>query len=125
MNTFYIEPPIELFERIIMRIHKEERVLVLRRVILFSITLVVSVVGFFPALNMLISDFNQSGFLNFLSLIFSDFPTVVKYWQSFAMILLESLPALSLALFLAILLTLSQSIKSLTKDVKFVIKAQA
>ena len=123
--TIYIEPPIGLFEKIIKRIHREERLLILRRVILFSITLIGSLIGFFPALNMLLSDFNQSGFLRFFSLAFSDFSTVTTYWQSFAMILLETLPAISLALFLAVLVTFLQSIKSLSKDVKTIIKATA
>ena len=118
MKDFYIEPPIGLLEKIMKRIHREERILVLRRIIIFSITLVISVIGFFPAFSMLIADFNQSGFLQFSSLMFSDFSTVSTYWQSFTMTLLQTLPALSLALFLAVLLTFLQSIKSLTKDVK-------
>jgi len=116
--TTIIEPPAGLLEKIIKRIHREERILVLRRVIIFSITLLASVIGLFPTYSMLASDLSQSGFFRFLSLTFSDFSVVTAYWQSFAMILLQSLPALSLALFLAIILTFLQSIKSLTKDVK-------
>ena len=124
MENFYIEPPIGLFEKIINRIHKEERVLVLRRVVLFSTTLLISLVAFFPAFSMLMADFSHSGFLNFFSLAFSDSSTVMKYWQSFTMTLLEAIPALSLALFLAILLTFLQSIKSLTKYAKlFTVKS--
>jgi hypothetical protein len=52
--------------------------------------------------------------------MFSDFSSVAAYWQSFAMILLETLPAISLALFLAIILVFLQSIKSLTKDIKII-----
>jgi hypothetical protein len=122
MKDFYINPPFGLLDKILKRIHKEERLLVLRRVIIFSIILLASAVGFFPAFNMLAADLNQSGFLRFLSLTFSDFPIVTTYWQSFVMILLESLPALSLALFLAILLAFLQSIKSLTRDVKIILK---
>ena len=124
MEKFLIEPPIGLFEKIINRIHKEERVLVLRRIIIFSTTLVISLIGFFPALSLLMSGLNQSGFLNFFSLMFSDSSTIMTYWQSFAMVLLQTLPALSLALFLAVLLTLLQSIKSLTKYAKlFTVKS--
>lgn len=110
-----MELPAGLFEKIIKRIHKEERLLVLRRVVLFSVTLAGSGVAFFPALNMLLSDFNQSGFLRFFSLTFTDFSTVMTYWKSFSMALLQTLPAISLALFLAVLLTFLQSIKSLIK----------
>ena len=124
MEKFLIEPPIGLFEKIINRIHKEECVLVLRRIIIFSTTLVISLIGFFPALSLLMSGLNQSGFLNFFSLMFSDSSTIMTYWQSFAMVLLQTLPALSLALFLAVLLTLLQSIKSLTKYAKlFTVKS--
>lgn len=116
MNYFYIEPPTGLMEKILKRIHKEERILVLRRVILFSLLFVGSITGFFPTLNMLVSDFNQSGFLKFLSLTFSDFSAVTTHWQSFAMVLLQTLPALSLALFMAVLLAFLQSVKSLTHE---------
>ncbi len=119
MNTnFSIEPPKGLLEKILKRIHKEERILVLRRTIIFSATLIASIIGFVPAFNMLSADFSRSGFLNFLSLIFSDFSSVMPHWQNLAMILLESLPAVSLALFLAIVLTFLQSIKSLSKNIK-------
>jgi hypothetical protein len=74
-----------------------------------------------PSLKILLSDFSQSGFIHFFSLMFSDFPAVTTYWQSFTMILLESLPAVSLALFLAVVLVFLQSVKSLNRDVKFII----
>jgi hypothetical protein len=107
--------PSGLLEKVLKRIHREERLLVFRRIILFSITLTVSLVGFLPAFNMLLADFKQSGFLQFLSLTFSDFSIVVTYWKSFVMTLLQTLPAISLALFMTVLLTFLQSIKSLIK----------
>ncbi len=120
MTNFEIEPPYGLLDKILTRIHKEERILVLRRIILFSTTLIISIIGFIPSFKILASDLSQSGFINFLSLIFSDFSSVATYWQSFSMILLETLPAVSLAIFLAVLLILFQSIKSLTKNVKII-----
>ena len=125
MTFSLIEPPIGLYEKIMKRIHQKERVLVLRRVIIFSTTLIISLVSFFPVVSMLMYDFNQSGFLQFSSLMFSDTSSVMTYWRSFMMTLLETLPALSLALFLAVLVTFLQSIKSLTKDVKTIIRATA
>ena len=125
MNFSLIEPPIGLYEKIITRIHHKERVLILRRVIVFSTTLIISLVLFFPVVSMLMYDINQSGFLQFSSLMFSDTSSVMTYWRSFMMTLLETLPALSLALFLAVLVTFLQSVKSLTKDVKNIIRATA
>jgi hypothetical protein len=121
MNNFFIEPPIGLFEKILKRIHREERLLVLRRVFIFSATLICSVFGFMPAGKMLLSDFNQSGFLRFFSLIFSDFSTVATYWQSFMLALLETLPVISILALLAIVLVFLQSIRLLSKDVKTII----
>jgi len=115
-----INPPKGLLEKILKRIHKEERLLVLRRIIIFSVMLTGSLLAFVPVLKILLSDFGQSGFINFLSLIFSDFSSVATYWQSFAMILLETLPAVSLALFLAVLLIFLQSAKSLIKNIKII-----
>jgi len=115
-----IQPPKGLLERILKRIHREERLLVLRKVIIFSAILMGSLAGLVPSLKMLLSDFSRSGFVNFFSLIFSDFSVAMMYWQSFTMILLETLPALSSALFLAVLLIFLQSIKYLMKNLKII-----
>ena len=113
-----IEPAKDLLEKIIKRIHKEERVLVLRKTICFSALLILSLFAFTPAYKTLMLDLNQSGFLNFSSLVISDFSSVLTHWQSFGLILLETLPVISLALFLAVVLTFLQSLKSLTKTSK-------
>lgn len=118
MIGFYVEPPKELYKTIIKRIRKEERLLVLRRTILFSGLLIASIFSIIPSAKILFSDFSQSGFLHFFSLMFSDFSVVTHYWQSFAMILLETLPAASLVLVLTILLVALQSAKSLVKNIK-------
>jgi hypothetical protein len=118
--TENIEPPFGLLEKVLKRIRKEERLLVFRRTSIFSITLIGSFIGFIPALKMLLSDVGRSGFLNFFSLTFSDFSLVTAHWQSFSMILLETLPVVSLALFLALLLVFLQSAKSLTKNIKII-----
>jgi len=117
-EDFNLEPPNGLLEKILIRIHREERILVLRKTIIFSTTLALSLIALVPSFNVLLSDLSQSGFINFFSLMFSDLSVVTKYWQNFAMILLETLPTLSLALFLAIILTFLQSAKSLFENIK-------
>lgn len=124
-NIFNIEPPKGLLEKIMKRIHREERLLVLRRIIIFSAMLIGSVAAFVPSFKTLSADLSQSGFLRFFSLIFSDFSSIRMYWQSFTMILLETLPVVSVVIFLAVLLAFLESIKHLTKDVKTIIKAAA
>jgi hypothetical protein len=119
-NNLNSEPPNGLLEKILKRIHKEERLFVLRRTIIFSTALITSAIAMIPALQLLLSDFSQSGFINYLSLVFSDFSLITAYWKNFLMILLETLPAVSLALFLAVLLTFLQSTKSLIKNIKII-----
>lgn len=119
-NTF-INPPDGLLEKIMYRIHVEERVLALRKIIIFSIIFIASIISIIPAYTTLLSDLSSTGFLNFFSLIFSDFSSITSYWKSFSMILLETIPALSLAIFLAIFITFLQSIISLTKNAKIII----
>jgi len=112
------EPSPELFLKIIKRIHKEERFLALKKIFGVSLILLISIIAFIPATNFLISEIKNSGFLQFASLAFSDFDIVKTYWKNFAFTILETLPALSLALCLVILLTFLQSIKSLSKNIK-------
>lgn len=112
------DPRPQLLGIILEKIHKEERIFVIKHVVLFLIIFVCSIIGIVPAFNMLASDISSSGFNHFFSLIFSDFSSVTTYWQSFGMILLETLPAVSLALFLAVVLTFLESAKFLTKDIK-------
>lgn len=119
-NNFQIEPPKGLLEKVLKRIHREERILVLRKIIIFSAMLAISISGFVPSLKIFLSDLSQSGFISFLSLAFSDFSAITAYWQNFLMILLETLPAISLALFLAFLLMLLQSVRSLAKNIKII-----
>ena len=71
MNKLYAEPSPLLLKKVLERVHKEERFLVLKRIIAFSAMLVISLVGFVPSLSILLSDFSKSGFISFFSLIFS------------------------------------------------------
>ncbi len=48
--------------------------------------------GIVPAVNFMISEFSNSGFGSYFSLIFSDATVLVKYWSDFSALLLESLP---------------------------------
>ncbi len=118
-ENYKIEPPIGLFEKIMNRIHKEERLLVIkRRIVIFSIGLVGSLSGFIPAFKMARIGFIESGFFQFSSLIFSDFSIVMAYWQSFAAALLETLPIMSIIVLLGILFVFLESLKYLTKNIK-------
>ena len=119
MNT--PKPPKGLYESIMNRIREERRISVLRRrIILFCLGFVVSAAAFVPAFRWLQTDLSNSGFLQFFSLLFSDFKIVATYWQSFLMSLLETVPAISLAVFLAAVFVFLESLNFLAKNIKFI-----
>ena len=116
-----IELPEGILERIMVRIKAEQRFLTFkRRLAIFSVGLVGSGIAFVPVFRMVRVSFAESGFLQFFSLLFSDFGIVAAYWQSFTMSLLESLPVMSLAIFLAVILIFLESLRFLARDIKFV-----
>ena len=113
-------PSPELFLKVMKRIRREERILAIKKITIFSTMLVASLAGLIPAVKMLVEELQSSGFVYFASLIFSDFEIVKDYWQSFSLAILGALPAVSIALCFAVLLILLQSVKALSKNIKIV-----
>ncbi len=115
------EPSEGLFAKIMQQIYKEKNIMVIkRRLALFSFGVLGSVAAFYPVLNMVKIEMAESGFIKFVSLIFSDFRVIITYWQSFAFAVLESLPVLSVLLFFIVIFTFLGSLKFFIKDVKFI-----
>jgi len=117
-NFPIVEPPHGLFDKIINRIHREQRLLILRRIVVFSVLFLGSLIAIVPSFNTLSLNMEQTGFLKFSALIFSDFSLVMAYWKNFSLAVLETLPAVSLVILVAVLLILLQSLKSLIKNIK-------
>lgn len=122
MASYTIEPPVGLADRIMDKIRLEQRKLAMRKAALFSFTFLASLIALFPAFKMLNSDMANSGFLSFSSLIFSDFSTVMIYWRNFGMAVLETLPAMSFAIFLAVVLAMAQSFVLVFKNTKNILQ---
>ena len=100
-------PSADLYDRVISRINHEEKLRLLkRRLILRSSGLILSFFAFIPLSFRLIADIAESGFTQFLSLLFSDFYVVMANIGDYALSLLELTPTLSLSLALAALLAL-------------------
>lgn len=115
------EPSGDLFEKIIQRIQREKALSRARRnVVLFCISIIVSCAVLAFGGKTAIDGLSSSGFLQFSSLLFSDFKIVAAYWQSFAMVLLESLPVMGLILTSAAILTLLESVKYFLKNLSAV-----
>lgn len=62
------------------------------RIFLFGSMTLIASITFVLVSREFYSEFSQSGFLQFISLLFSDAKVVATYWQDFLMSLAESLP---------------------------------
>lgn len=118
------EPRAELFDTVMKRIRKEERFLLMRkRLAAATVMMLGSGIMLFPLFGAVRTSLAESGFMEFLSLIFSDFKLVLSYWQSFSWALLESFPATSFAGFLAALLIFLGALKYIAQDLKTALSA--
>lgn len=117
-GLMYITPPEGLLERIMARIKKEERVLLIKKVALFSAAALGSLFALIPAFQYALQEFHQSGFYQYLSLLFSDSGVVLVYWKEFAMSLAESLPVLGILVFLSAVFVFLGSVKLAINNIK-------
>lgn len=121
----HLEPPAlpeDLFARILLRIRREQHFRALKwRFGFFALMLVGTATAAIPAFRSAQSSFAESGSMQFLSLLFSDFGTVAAYWQNFSLALLESLPVMSVAILLAVILGFFQSLRFVARDFKVVL----
>ena len=115
------EAPTCLLENIMRRIRVEKYVLKLkRRVVIFSICFAGMAVAYVPVFRIIEKNFVDSGFWEFLSLIFLHFSIIAMYWQSYLFALLESLPVMSMVAFLAYVLIFLVSLKAILRDTRMI-----
>lgn len=114
-------PSPKLYLKIMKRLRQEERILAGKKIILFSIIFASSSAGLISVGKMLALQLQTSGFVYFVSLIFSDFEIVKAYWQNLLMAILEAMPTMSIALCLATLLIALQSVKFISKNIKTIL----
>ncbi|MBU0612228.1 hypothetical protein KKA39_01090 [Patescibacteria group bacterium] len=112
------QPEKELTEHIFRKIDLLNRDKVNLGVYLFPVIGIISLIGFIPIFKILISDFTQSGFYEYVSLAFS-IEAISVSWKELAYSVAESLPTTSLILSLSIififLLSLRLTLKQITK----------
>lgn len=116
------KPPVDLLPKILMRIQQEERSKHIKWHLSFFVALLVgSVVLFIPAFMAVRVAIVKSGFMQYISLLISDSKTVMTFWDSYAMTLLESLPIMSIVSFLATVLVILEALKYIARDLKILI----
>jgi hypothetical protein len=122
--TFAVTPEAsdDLMTKVKNRINKEKKMKSLKfKAIFFGLCSVCSIILFVPAIQTVWHDFMTSGFVNYFSLLLSDSDSIAAYWQSFAMTLLESLPAVSMIALAFVTLAFLESIKLFTKNLQDII----
>lgn len=82
----------------------------------FSIIGLVSFIGLIPVLKIMLSDLTQSGFYEYLSLIFSS-GSIITYWKDFLLLLAESLPVISIISSLTLIFIFFLSIRYALKQI--------
>ncbi|MFH1255341.1 MAG: hypothetical protein V1667_02655 [bacterium] len=92
-----IQPKADLYDRVVNRINREEKIAEIKIKLIFRFFgLLLSCFVLVPLSFMLFSDISESGFLNFLSLICSDFSAVMLNTGDYILSLLEIMPLPSL-----------------------------
>lgn len=111
-----IEPPKELYHRILTQITLAKRRRVRIRLSLLSVTIAGSAVALIPAAQYTVKEFAQSGFYQYLLLAFSDSGTLALYWREYMFTLVESLPLIGVTLVLSGIFVLLGSLKLALKN---------
>ncbi|MFA6524580.1 MAG: hypothetical protein WC264_03425 [Candidatus Paceibacterota bacterium] len=114
-----------LTENIWHTIIKREKHIKRFKLSIFSIIGISSLAGMIPAFNMLLKDFSQSGFYEYVSLLFNG-NALSTYWKELTLSLAESLPTINIILSLSLVFVFFLSVRFVAKQIinnKYVGKA--
>lgn len=111
------EPPFGMLDKIMLRIAQKRRRRAGIRIACFGFLSLLAVAILIPTSQGLYSEMSRSGFMQFVSLLFSDASIVMIYWQDFALSLMEALPIFSVSAVLGSVLLLLFSLKFIVSDI--------
>lgn len=110
-------PESRLSDDILLTILAKERKNSYIKLWVHSIIGAFSFVGLFPAFKLLLSDFTQSGFYQYLSLAFSD-SYAISYWKEITLSITESIPITSLILSLVLVFIFILSLRFIARNIR-------
>jgi hypothetical protein len=106
-NLPVLEPPRGLARDVLFRIELAQRRSARIRLICTGIIACVSFIVLIPMLRYVIQGFSQSGFYEYISIIFYDGGLLVSYWKEILLSLIDSVPYLGITgVFLSVLVLL-------------------
>ena len=109
-NSLVKNPDPSLYDKVIFAVNREERRVATIKASIFSVLSFVSVSGFLWSLKYLFESMSSSGFSQFLSLVFSDGFSVLKYAGDYILSMTDSLPVVALLVFLVLALVMVISV---------------
>ena len=118
-----LEPSPGLLDGIMLRINEVRRLKKARiRAAFFGTVFLAALIALVPAWQEFYAEFTQSGFLQFISLLFSDAGVIASYWQELLISLAESLPVFGISAILASVFGILISLKFLTRDIGIIFR---
>lgn len=100
-KTKLIEPPADLFDKIIAAIKREKELQRTKKILISSFSLLIASFVAMPfSFNFFIEQLRNSGVIYFISIVLSDFKVFLSFWQDFTLAILESLPIFPLLVFM-------------------------
>ncbi|MDO8555206.1 MAG: hypothetical protein Q7R75_01420 [bacterium] len=112
-----MEPPENLYGNILAKIEFEKKRIARVKLAIFGITALVFVFALIPIYKYTAQEFYNSGFLEYLSVLFSDGNIAAAYWKEMLLSLAESLPLFSLTATLSVVFVITGSIKLALKNI--------
>lgn len=95
-DAFVVQPPPALAGRVLLAVERKKRFYAFVKLAIYSAITLASSAGSVIIWRAEGPNIINSEALSLLALLFSDFALVAKYWQEYAISVLESLPAVSL-----------------------------
>lgn len=103
-----VEPPVGIFDRIILAIEREQELRHTKRLLLISFILLLASLIMMPfSWTIFTNHVESSGILYFFSAVIRDASILFAFWQDFGLAIIESLPIVGITIFtINIILTL-------------------
>jgi hypothetical protein len=114
------EVPLGLYDDIVFKLEKARIKKGRTGLLIQSILSITSLVAIFPVFMNVVERFSQSGFFQYLSLIFTDGEIVLSNWKIFVSSLLESAPFYEVTILLVAIFVLLESLKFAFRNFKMI-----
>jgi hypothetical protein len=110
VDTCEVSVPAGLADSIILKIDNNAKQQAKLKTLGLGFVSVLSIITSVPIISQIITSFTQSGFYNYLSIIFSDGDVAIVYWKEILLTLAESLPVIAIISLLIVLAIFTWSV---------------